>query len=91
MIYAVLEQAALAASNATTTIPIVFAVLGDPVRSGLVASLAHPGGNVTGITAFGSDLGGKRIELLKDFIPRLSRIGVLWNPATPPRCPIGRK
>ena len=89
IIYAVLEQAALAASNATTTIPIVFAVLGDPVRSGLVASLAHPGGNVTGITAFGSDLGGKRIELLKDFIPRLSRIGVLWNPATPAKMPDG--
>jgi len=89
IIYAVLEQAALAASNATTTIPIVFAVLGDPVRSGLVASLAHPGGNVTGITAFGSDLGGKRIELLKDFIPRLSRVGVLWNPATPAKMPDG--
>ena len=77
VIYAVLEQAALAASKATTTIPIVFAVLGDPVRAGLVASLAHPGGNVTGITAFGAALGGKRVELLKELIPRLSRIGVL--------------
>jgi putative ABC transport system substrate-binding protein len=83
VIYAVLEQAALAASKATTTIPIVFAVIGDPVRSGLVASLPHPGGNATGITAFGSSLGGKRLELLKELIPRLSRIGVLWNPATP--------
>jgi len=83
VIYAVLEQAALAASKATTTIPIVFAVLGDPVRLGLVASLAHPGGNLTGITAFGSDLGGKRLELLKELIPRLSRIGVLWIPAPP--------
>jgi putative ABC transport system substrate-binding protein len=89
VIYAVLEQAALAASKATTTIPIVFAVIGDPVRSGLVASLAHPGGNVTGITAYGSDLGGKRLELLKEFIPRLSRIGVLWNPATPANMPDG--
>jgi putative ABC transport system substrate-binding protein len=89
VIYAVLEQAALAASKATTTIPIVFAVIGDPVRSGLVASLGHPGGNVTGLTAFGSDLGGKRLELLKELIPRLSRIGVLWNPATPAKMPDG--
>jgi putative ABC transport system substrate-binding protein len=81
VIYAVLEQAALAATKATTTIPIVFAVIGDPVRAGLVASLAHPGGNATGITAFGSDLGGKRLELLRELSPRLSRIGVLWNPA----------
>jgi len=89
VIYAVLEQAALAASKATTTIPIVFAVIGNPVRLGLVASLAHPGGNVTGITAYGSDLGGKRLELLKEFIPRLSRIGVLWNPAPPAKMPDG--
>ena len=87
VIYAVLEQAALAASKATTTIPIVFAVIGDPERSGLVASLAHPGGNVTGLTAFGSNLGGKRLELLKELTPRLSRIGVLWNPASSARVP----
>jgi putative ABC transport system substrate-binding protein len=89
VIYAVLEQAALAASNATTTIPIVFAVIGDPVGSGLVASLAHPGGNATGLTAFGADLGGKRLELLKELIPRLSRVGLLWNPATPAKTPHG--
>jgi putative tryptophan/tyrosine transport system substrate-binding protein len=89
VIYAVLEQAALAASKATTTIPIVFAVIGDPVRSGLVASLPYPGGNATGITAFGSDLGGKRLELLKELIPRLSRIGVLWIPAPPAKMPDG--
>jgi putative ABC transport system substrate-binding protein len=89
VIYAVLEQAALAASKATTTIPIVFAVIGDPVGSGLVASLAHPGGNATGLTAFGADLGGKRVELLKELIPRLSRVGLLWNPATPARMPHG--
>jgi putative ABC transport system substrate-binding protein len=81
VIYAVLEQAAFAASKATTTIPIVFAVIGDPVRSGLVESLARPGGNMTGLTAFGSDLGGKRLELLRELMPRLSRVGVLWNPA----------
>jgi putative tryptophan/tyrosine transport system substrate-binding protein len=89
VIYAVLEQAALAARKATTTIPIVFAVIGDPVRSGLVASLAHPGGNATGLTAFGADLGGKRLELLKELIPRLSRVGVLWNPATSAKMPDG--
>ncbi len=83
VIYAVLEQAARAASKATTTIPIVFAIIGDPVRLGLVDSLAHPGGNITGLTAFGYNLNGKRLQLLKELIPRLSRIGVLWNPATP--------
>jgi putative ABC transport system substrate-binding protein len=81
VIYAVMEQAAQAASNATTTIPIVFAVLGDPVQSGLVASLSHPGGNLTGLTAFGSELGGKRVELLKELLPHLANIGVVWNPA----------
>ena len=81
VIYAVLEHAALAASKATTTIPIVFAVIGDPVRSGLVSSLARPGGNLTGLTAFGSELRNKRLELLKELIPKLSQIGVLWNPA----------
>jgi putative ABC transport system substrate-binding protein len=89
VIYAVLEPAALAASKATRSIPIVFAVIGDPVRSGLVASLAHPGGNATGLTAYGSNLGGKRLELLKELIPRLSRIGVLWNPATRAKMPDG--
>lgn len=89
VIYAVLDNAALAASHATTTIPVVFAVLGDPVRSGLVASLARPGGNVTGLTAFGADLGDKRIELLKEMVPRLSVVGVLWNPARVSRAPAG--
>ena len=93
VIYAVLEQAALAASKATSTIPIVFAVIGDPVRLGLVASLAHPGGNITGLTAYGSNLGGKRLEILKELIPRMSRIGVLWVPApatTPDGAPMDR-
>jgi len=89
VIYAVMEQAAQAARNATTTIPIVFAVLGDPVQSGLVASLSHPGGNLTGLTAFGSELGGKRVEFLKELIPRLSHIGVIWNPAAPTNAPTG--
>ena len=89
VIYAVMEQAAQAASNATTTIPIVFAVLGDPVQSGLVASLGHPGGNLTGLTAFGSELGGKRVELLKELIPNVSNIAVVWNPAVPAKSATG--
>jgi putative ABC transport system substrate-binding protein len=91
VIYAVLEQAAVAASKATTTIPIVIAVIGDPVRLGLVGSLAHPGGNVTGLTAYGSNLGGKRLEILRELIPRLSRVGVLWIPAPQARMTDGQE
>ena len=76
-------QGVAAARKATTTTPIVFAVVGDPVRTGLVASLSRPGGNVTGLTAFGSDLGGKRLEVLTQIIPRLSRVAVVWNPSVP--------
>jgi putative tryptophan/tyrosine transport system substrate-binding protein len=71
--------AAEAAKNATQTIPIV-ASAGDPVGSGLVASLAHPGGNVTGVTIVAPDLSGKRLELLKEIIPGISRIAALLNP-----------
>jgi len=67
----------------TTTIPIVMAAVGDPVRSGLVASLAHPGGNVTGLTLLAAELGAKRLELLKQALPRVNRVAVLWNPDTP--------
>jgi putative ABC transport system substrate-binding protein len=74
---------AFAAKQATKTIPIVMASSGDPVRSGLVASLAHPGENVTGFTVLGPELEGKRLELLKEAVPRLSRVAVLWNPANP--------
>jgi putative ABC transport system substrate-binding protein len=72
-----------AAMQATKTIPIVMASSADPVRGGLVASLARPGGNVTGFTILGPELEGKRLELLKQAIPRLSRVAVLWNPAIP--------
>src|SRR5215475_509503 len=66
----------LAAKRATTVIPIVMANAADPVDSGLIASLARPGGNVTGLSAFAPELTSKRLEVLKDAIPRLSRVGL---------------
>src|SRR5215470_5388874 len=75
--------APLAAKQATATIPIVMAAAGDPVGSGLVASLARPGGNVTGMSLMAPDLGGKRLELLREVLPRLARVAVLWNTANP--------
>jgi putative ABC transport system substrate-binding protein len=66
--------------TATTTIPIVVAVSNDPVQSGLVATLARPGGNLTGVTFVSSDLAAKRMQLLKEIVPAISRVGVLWNP-----------
>jgi putative ABC transport system substrate-binding protein len=73
-------SAALAAKNTTKTIPIVFLTTGDPVAAGLVDSLARPGGNMTGFTLIGTELVGKRLELVKETIPKLSRVAVLWNP-----------
>jgi ABC-type uncharacterized transport system substrate-binding protein len=75
--------APLAAKQATTTIPIVMMAAGDPLGSGLVASLARPSGNVTGMSLMTPDLGGKRLELLKEALPRLARVAVLWNAANP--------
>jgi len=74
---------ALAAKEATTTIPIVFAVAADPLGGGLVASLARPGGNVTGQSLMGTDLAAKRLELLTELVPGLRRLAVLWNPDRP--------
>src|ERR1700693_4111513 len=74
---------ALAAMQATKTIPIVMASSADPVGSGLVLSLARPEGNVTGFTILGPQLEGKRLEFLKQAVPELSRIAVLWNPSNP--------
>ena len=74
---------ALATKNATKTIPIVFSTTADPVAAGLVDSLARPGGNITGFTYIGAMLSGKRLELLKEIIPKLSRVAVLWNPQDP--------
>ena len=72
-----------AAKHATTTIPIVMASVGDPVGSGFVASLARPGGSITGLTVLGAGLSTKRLELLQEAVPTLSRVAILWNPANP--------
>src|SRR5260370_10300020 len=72
--------AALAAKAATTTIPIVVPVMGDPIADGLVASLARPGGNITGLTFLGPELATKRLELLKQALPNISRVAALWHP-----------
>jgi putative ABC transport system substrate-binding protein len=74
---------ALAAKNATRTVPIVFLGVGDPVAAGLVDSLARPGGNITGFTNISAVLAGKRLELLKESVPKLSRVAVLWDPQDP--------
>ena len=76
-----------AAKQATGSIPIVFAVHNDPVGTGDVASLAHPGGNITGTTQMATDLSAKQLELLREAIPGVTRLGVLWNPTTPSHAP----
>ena len=73
--------AALAAKQATSSIPIVVMGAGDPVATGLVASFARPGGNITGVSALETELSGKRLELMKEAFPRLARVAVLWNAA----------
>ena len=73
--------AALAVKNATASIPLVMVAVGDPVGTGLVASFARPGGNNTGLTSLAPELEGKRLELLREVVPKLSYIAVLWNPA----------
>ena len=75
--------APLAAKHATGTIPIVMSAAGDPVGTGLVPSLAKPGGNVTGLSNFSADLTAKRLQLLKEILPGVSRVAVLWNGANP--------
>ena len=80
----------LAAKNATRTIPIVMTNSSDAVRDGLVASLARPGGNVTGVSIFLPELSGKRLELLKETLPKLSRVATIWNAANPGNTPLLR-
>jgi putative ABC transport system substrate-binding protein len=80
LIVANATTAALAAKNATRTIPIVFTSSGDPVAVGLIDSLARPGGNLTGFSNMTSELAGKRLELLKETVPKLSRVAVLRDP-----------
>ena len=75
--------AALAAKQATSTIPIVMVGVGDPLGSGLVASLARPGGNITGLSGLHPERVGKQLEILKAVLPSVSRVAVLWNPANP--------
>jgi putative ABC transport system substrate-binding protein len=80
--------AALAAKNATVTIPVVIVGVGDPVAQGLVASLAHPGGNITGLSAAVTEIYPKRVQLLRELVPRAARIAALFNmsnPALPPQ------
>jgi putative tryptophan/tyrosine transport system substrate-binding protein len=75
--------AALAARNATTTIPIVFTAVGDPVGSGVVPSLARPGGNATGTSLLATELSAKRLELVREIVPGISRVAMLWNDTNP--------
>ena len=75
------------AKQATSIIPIVFAIHNDPVGTGDVASLAHPGGNITGTTQMATDLSTKQLDLLRETVPGLTRVGVVWNPRTPSHGP----
>src|SRR5215470_14476616 len=83
VIVAINTQASLAAKRATATIPIVIARVSDPVKTGLVASFAHPGGNITGLSNFSDELSGKRLAVIKEVMPTVSRLAVLWNIGNP--------
>ena len=83
VIVAALTQASLAAKAATGTIPIVMVAVANPVDSGLIASLARPGANLTGTSVMNDEVVGKQLELLKEALPAISRVGALWNPANP--------
>ena len=83
VIVASAAPAALAAKRATTSAPIVFVGVNDPVGLGLVSSLGRPGGNLTGLATTSAALAGKRLELLKELVPRLKRVAILWDPTNP--------
>ena len=85
------EPMIIAAKQATSTIPIVMAAVGDPVGRGFVASLAHPGGNITGVSNLAVDLTGKWVELLREAVPGLTKIAVLRNPANPSHTALWRE
>jgi putative tryptophan/tyrosine transport system substrate-binding protein len=84
----VAAASARAAKDATKTIPIVFAAIADPVAQGIVASLARPGGNLTGVSVLAPELTGKRLELLKEAAPKVKRVAFLWNPSGPGDLPL---
>jgi putative tryptophan/tyrosine transport system substrate-binding protein len=75
--------ATLAVKKATTSVPLVIAAIGDPVGTGIIPSLSHPGGNITGLTAISTEMDAKRLELLREVVPSVSYIAVLWNAANP--------
>ncbi len=75
--------ATIALKKATTTLPLVMIAVGDPVGTGLITSLAHPGGNLTGLTSISPELDGKRLELLREVVPKISHVAVLWNSSSP--------
>lgn len=75
--------ATLALKKATASIPVVMIAVGDPVGNGIVPSLSHPGGNITGLTSIAQELEGKRLELLREVVPGVSHVGVIWNAASP--------
>jgi putative ABC transport system substrate-binding protein len=87
LLVAVTSNAAVAAKKTTSTVPIVFMGVTDPVATGLAESLARPGGNITGITNVAAVLAGKRLELLKEVQPKLTRVAVLWDPNAPGSTP----
>jgi putative ABC transport system substrate-binding protein len=72
--------ASQAVKRATAAVPLVMVAVGDPVGTGLVTSLARPGGNITGLSSIAADLEGKRLELLRELVPKLSHVGLIWNP-----------
>jgi putative ABC transport system substrate-binding protein len=75
--------ATLAVKRATTSVPLVMIAVGDPVGTGIVPSLNHPGGNITGLTSISTEMDGKRLELLREVVPGVSYVAVLWNAASP--------